>query len=78
MMDEKALAAFLAETCPECGTPGPQRHLAVVGGCGTCTQNDPRPVIMLPRDLQTPPAGKCYRTAGGSMVHVKPECRCRR
>jgi hypothetical protein len=39
------LEAFLAEECPECGTPGPRRHLSAVGGCGTCADNDPRPVF---------------------------------
>jgi hypothetical protein len=77
-MNEEALSRFLAETCPECGTPGPVRHLSVVAGCETCTANDPRPVIMLPRELQTPRSEKCYRMTSGAMVHVKPGCRCRR
>ena len=38
------LARFLAEDCPECKTPGPQRHLSAVGGCATCAAADPRPV----------------------------------
>ncbi len=38
------LNRFLAETCPECGTPGPQRHLSAVGGCATCAADDTRPV----------------------------------
>lgn len=38
------LALYLRETCPECGTPGPQRHLGATGGCGTCAENGPRPV----------------------------------
>jgi len=40
------LTRFLAETCPECGTPGFQRHLSAVGGCETCAENDPRPVYV--------------------------------
>lgn len=39
------LTEFLGEDCPECGTPGPQRHLSAVGGCGTCAESDPRPVF---------------------------------
>jgi ribosomal protein L37AE/L43A len=42
--DEDRLERYLAETCPECRTPGPQRHLSAVGGCRTCAENDPRPV----------------------------------
>lgn len=99
-----ALALFLAETCPECGTPGPRRHLSAVGGCATCAADDPRPVNVplrnrdagiLVYDMVLPPpwpepgaeywtpfrdriprATKCYRLAGGSMVHVRPGCRC--
>lgn len=41
----EGLAAFLAGDCPECGTPGPVRHLSAVGGCGTCAAGDPRPVL---------------------------------
>jgi hypothetical protein len=97
-----AMALFLAETCPECGTPGPQRHLSMVGGCATCAADDPRPLnvplrnrdagvlvydMVLPerpgpaeywtpfRD-RMPRASGCYRLASGSMVHVKPGCRC--
>lgn len=32
------------ETCPECGTPGPLRHLGGVNGCRVCAESDPRPV----------------------------------
>jgi hypothetical protein len=42
--DLDGLARFLAEECPECGTPGSQRHLAVVSGCQACAEADPRPV----------------------------------
>lgn len=35
---------FLGEDCPECGTPGPCRHLSVVNGCRTCMQGNPWPV----------------------------------
>ena len=41
---EPDLDRFLTEDCPECGMPGPHRHLSAVGGCGTCAANDPRPV----------------------------------
>jgi hypothetical protein len=44
--DVDALGQFLAGTCPECGTPGPQRHLSAVNGCGTCVAEDPRPVVV--------------------------------
>lgn len=98
-----ALSRFLSEDCPECGTPGYQRHLSAVGGCATCAAADPRPVnvplrnphagviaydMVLPKwprgELWTPfrdripRAAKCYRMAGGAMVHVKPDCRCPR
>ena len=47
--DEEArtdsLDRYLAEECPECGTPGPQRHLSVVGGCRTGMENNPWPVF---------------------------------
>jgi hypothetical protein len=100
------LAAFLAGTCPECETPGPQRHLSAVGGCATCIRDDPRPVAVPVRKLiglpdsavltydmvlpkwpydavpwtpyrnRLPRAPGCYRLASGSMVHIKPGCRC--
>lgn len=38
------LERFLAEECPECGTPGPQRHLSVVNGCRMCMEGNPWPV----------------------------------
>lgn len=43
--DAAGLERFLAETCPECGTPGPRRHLSAVNGCRTCMEGDPRPVF---------------------------------
>jgi hypothetical protein len=43
-MSSDELAQFLAETCPECETPGPQRHLSTVGGCRTCVRDNPVPV----------------------------------
>ena len=90
------LGRFLAETCAECGTPGPMRHLSAVGGCRTCAADDPRPVYTpvrnLPHGWRTGPVPApaaeaspavssslpkdCYRMPGGSMVHVKPGCRC--
>jgi RNA polymerase-binding transcription factor DksA len=42
--DRAKLERFLAEDCPECGAPGPQRHLSVVNGCRTCAENNPWPV----------------------------------
>jgi hypothetical protein len=50
-IDLEDLARFLAETCPECGTPGPQRHLSTVNRCGTCTANDPRPACVPVRNV---------------------------
>jgi hypothetical protein len=38
------LERFLASECPECGIPGPQRHLSVVAGCRTCIEDNPWPV----------------------------------
>jgi len=46
MTDAGELGRFLAGTCPECGTPGPQRHLSAVGGCQACAGADPRPVAV--------------------------------
>jgi hypothetical protein len=45
---DERLAAFLAQDCPKCGTPGTVRHLAAVGGCMTCQRDDPRPVHVFP------------------------------
>lgn len=42
--DHARLGRFLSEDCAECGTPGYQRHLSAVGGCGMCAAEDPRPV----------------------------------
>ena len=74
------LETFLAETCPECGTPGPYRHLSAVGGCATCCRDDPRPVLIYPvyPGGRKRPANEsaCYSLASGNMVHVKPGCRC--
>lgn len=44
--DHARLSRFLSEDCPECGTPGYQRHLSAVGGCATCAAEDPRPVYI--------------------------------
>jgi hypothetical protein len=55
-VSDEALAQFLAETCPKCGTPGPQRHLSAVGGCQTCADSDPRPVL-IPARTQMEAAG---------------------
>lgn len=38
------LDRFTSSRCPDCGTPGQQRHLSAVGGCRTCREGDPRPV----------------------------------
>jgi hypothetical protein len=78
---------FLSLDCPECGTPGPWRHLSAVGGCQRCCADDPRPVFVLPayrrsRQGLVPvvharavlPAA-CYPAAWGT-VHVTPGCRC--
>lgn len=73
---EEKLTRFLAEECPECGTPGPLRHLSVVGGCRTCADNDPRPVFVFPAPRGWRSGGSCYRLASGAAVHVKPGCRC--
>lgn len=54
LADLVTLEMHLAEVCPECGTPGPQRHLSAVGGCGTCMASDPRPVAV---PLRNPHAG---------------------
>lgn len=74
------LKEFLAEVCPECGTPGPQRHLSAVGGCQTCCRDDPRPVHIYPVYRNVFPrwhSGKlCYWLPSGNVVHVKPDCRC--
>jgi hypothetical protein len=45
------LVLFLQETCPDCGTPGPLRHLGGVNGCRTCAGNDPRPVNVPVRNV---------------------------
>jgi ribosomal protein L37AE/L43A len=42
--DDARLSRFLSEDCPECGTPGYQRHLSVVNGCATCMRDNPWPV----------------------------------
>ena len=44
--NEAHLDQFLADDCPACGTPGPQRHLSAVGGCRTCAAGDLRPVCI--------------------------------
>ena len=49
--DPAELAAWLAETCPECGTPGPLRHFAAVNGCAVCMAEDPRPVCIPLRNV---------------------------
>jgi hypothetical protein len=90
---ENDLARFLSEDCPECGTPGPQRHLSVVAGCATCAAGDPRPVYIPARNVLPVPApfrsslaaaysrpgpfGECYQMDSGSWVHVRPGCRCK-
>ena len=100
--EEDRQARFFAEDCPECGTPGPERVLSTVSGCGTCMRDNPVPVhvpvrntaikvydMVLPKPyagpflapfrkggLTLPPPTECYRLASGSMVHVRPGCRC--
>jgi hypothetical protein len=36
----------------------------------------PRGDLWTPFRNRMPRAGRCYRLASGSMVHVKPDCRC--
>jgi hypothetical protein len=43
------LGRFLSGDCPECGTPGMQRHLSVVNGCPACIRDNPYPVHVLRR-----------------------------
>jgi ribosomal protein L37AE/L43A len=50
-IDHARLSRFLSEDCPECGTPGYQRHLSAVGGCRTCMEDNPYPVYT-PRRLE--------------------------
>ena len=53
MSEHERLDRFLSEDCAECGTPGYQRHLSAVGGCGTCAAEDPRPVHVPVRGVYT-------------------------
>ena len=40
----------------------------------TAPRHDPQPFTPFRNPFT---AGPCYRTDGGSMVHVKPGCRCK-
>lgn len=65
-------------TCGECGRSGPEKAWSYKRGGNV--DNAPRhnPYTYVPLRNRLPGAGKCHRTPGGIMVHVKPDCRCRR
>lgn len=82
--DHARLSRFLSEDCPECETPGYQRHLSAVGGCATCAAADPRPVYVplrnqgvlvygLPLPPRRPPGGAPVFPPGLDLFPSSPD-----
>lgn len=64
--------------CMECGQPRKDVTWDYREGDRIAAAPRYEPVALTPYRNRVPRArGKCYRTPGGSMVHVQPDCRCR-
>lgn len=71
-------AIEVADSCCECGQEVRRKTWAWVEGERIAAAPRYEPVAFtLFRDI-VPRSGKCHRTPGGIMVHVKPGCRCPR
>ena len=78
------------DVCGECGQSGMVRGWETVPGAriDTAPRYEPyvpvpmrnifRAALPLPRRREKPSLGTCYRMGNGSMVHIKPGCRCPR
>lgn len=72
-------AVEVADNCGECGQEVWRKTWEAVEGDRIATAPRYKPVVFTPFRDRVPRAGsKCHRTAGGIMVHVKPDCRCPR
>jgi hypothetical protein len=71
-------ATEVADQCGECGQETRRKTWEAAEGDRIATAPRHNPVGFTPFRNILPQPGKCHRTPAGIMVHVKPDCRCRR
>ncbi len=64
------------DTCGECGQSKTVKTWGYAAGARIDDAPGHQPHAFTPFRDVIPRATKCHRTAGGIMVHVKPDCRC--
>jgi uncharacterized protein (DUF983 family) len=69
-------AVEVEDTCGECGRSGMEPGWSYVPGDRIDTAPRHKPEPFTPFRNRFASSSRCYKTPGGSMVHVKPGCRC--